>query len=159
MLWGSRHSRCGASWTGNWVVGEHKQVTQAACRCFVDEGIVPLLRLYSGIKTKWTLFIPCALLSSSPYGWYPLYPSPTIQSVIFLFLFRFVKNKHCPFKCPAYLSLGRCCTWTSSSRHHNYTESSSLEQKMDKNIKLLWLCQNKLEKKIEYWLNVSYEKI
>lgn len=103
MLWGSRHSRCGASWTGNWVVGEHKQGTQAACRCFVDEGIVPLLRLYSGIKTKWTLFIPCALLSSSPYGWYPLYPSPTIQSVIFLFLFRFVKNKHCPFKCPASL--------------------------------------------------------
>lgn len=32
------HSRCGASWTVNWVVGDPKQETQAARRCGVLGG-------------------------------------------------------------------------------------------------------------------------
>lgn len=146
MFWGSRHSRCGASWTGNWVVGEHKQETWAACRCVIDEGVVQLLRWYAAIETKGAWFIPCAPVLACPYAWHPLFPIPSHSLWSFCFFFILWKTSTVLSNALPALSLGRSCTWTSSSRHCNYAESYSLGQKIDRNIKLPMLCQNKIKK-------------
>lgn len=154
MFWGSGHSRCGASWTGNWVVGEDTQETRAACRCVGDEGIVQRLRRYAGRETTGTWFIPWASALTLPYAWHPLSPIPSHSLWSFCFFIILWKTSTVLSNAPPALSFGRSHTWTSSSRHCNHTESCSLGQKMDRNIKLSMLCQNKInkKKKKEYWL-------